>query len=50
MYIHETAEWPIFKWDRSKIDAKLIKVSKAVGFLEGQLSAIGFDMQQQLKH
>ncbi|MBR2476113.1 MAG: Fic family protein [Bacteroidaceae bacterium] len=47
MYIHETAEWPIFKWDRSKIDAKLIKVSKAVGFLEGQLSAIGFDMQQQ---
>ena len=46
MYIHQTAEWPAFSWDRAKIDAKLAKVTKAAGFLEGRLSAIGFDVQQ----
>lgn len=29
------------------INAKLVKVNKAAGFLEGRLSAIGFDAQQQ---
>lgn len=47
MYIYETANWPNFTWDNSKIDAKLIKVSKAAGFLEGRLSALGFDLQQR---
>ena len=47
MYIHETAEWPKFVWDKSLIDAKLVKVCKAAGFLQGRLSAIGFDVQQQ---
>lgn len=47
MYIHQTPDWPDFKWDKSRIDAKLIKVVKAAGYLEGRLSAIGFDMQQQ---
>ena len=47
MYIHETQNWPDFTWNREQIDAKLIKVSKAVGYLEGRLSAIGFDVQQQ---
>ena len=46
MYIHQTAEWPAFSWDRAKIDAKLAKVTKAAGFLEGRLSVIGFDVQQ----
>ena len=46
MYIHETQNWPDFTWNREQIDAKLIKVSKAAGYLEGRLSAIGFDVQQ----
>lgn len=47
MYIHETQNWPDFTWNREQIDAKLIKVNKAAGYLEGRLSAIGFDVQQQ---
>ena len=47
MYIHQTSDWPNFIWDKEAVDTKLIKVSKAVGFLEGRLSAIGFDVQQQ---
>ena len=47
MYIHETQNWPNFTWNREQIDAKLIKVSKAAGYLEGRLSAIGLDVQQQ---
>lgn len=48
MYIHQTADWPHFIWDRDKIDAELIKLNKAAGFLEGRLSAIGFDVRQQV--
>ncbi|MBO7165593.1 MAG: DUF4172 domain-containing protein, partial [Muribaculaceae bacterium] len=47
MYIHQTSDWPNFIWDKEAVDTTLIKVSKAVGFLEGRLSAIGFDVQQQ---
>lgn len=47
MYIHQTADWPHFIWDKEKIGAELIKVNKAAGFLEGRLSAIGFDVRQQ---
>ncbi len=47
MYIHETQDWPNFTWNKLLIDAKLIKLSKAIGFIEGRLSAIGFDVQQQ---
>jgi Fic family protein len=47
MYIHQTTEWPNFTWDRASIGEKLIKVNKAAGFLQGRLSAIGFDVQQQ---
>ena len=47
MYIHETQDWPNFTWNKELIDAKLIKLSKAVGFIEGRLSAIGFDVQRQ---
>lgn len=46
MYIHQTADWPHFIWDKEKIEAELIKVNKAAGFLEGRLSAIGFDVRQ----
>lgn len=47
MYIHQTENWPDFTWDKTCIGLKLAKVSKAAGFLEGRLSTIGFDIQQQ---
>ena len=36
---------PHFSWDKDAINAKLINVNKAAGFLAGRLSAIGFDAQ-----
>ena len=47
MYIHQTENWPNFTWDKSRISLKLAKVNKAAGFLEGRLSAFGFDVRQQ---
>ncbi|MGM9736025.1 MAG: Fic family protein [Candidatus Cryptobacteroides sp.] len=46
MYIHQTDNWPRFTWDVEMIGAKLAKVNKASGFLEGRLAAIGFDAMQ----
>lgn len=47
MYIHQSEGWPHFTWDSDKIDSQLAVVNKAAGFLEGRLSAIGFDVQQR---
>lgn len=47
MFIHQTESWPHFTWDRDRIDPKLTNVNKAAGFLQGRLSAIGFDVQQR---
>ena len=44
MYIHQTENWPNFTWDQTRISLKLAKVNKAAGFLEGRLSAFGFDV------
>lgn len=43
MYIHQSDNWPHFTWNTDIIGAKLAKVNKAAGFLEGRLAAIGFD-------
>ena len=47
MYIHQSEGWPHFTWDNGRIDSQLAVVNKAAGFLEGRLSAIGFDVQQR---
>ncbi len=47
MYIHETDSWPIFTWDRTRTDPKLAAINKATGYLDGILSAIGFDMKER---
>ena len=47
MFIHQTESWPHFTWGRDSIEPKLANVNKAAGFLEGRLSAIGFDVQQR---
>lgn len=43
MYIYEDKEWPAFRWDKDKVNAKLNVVNKKVGYLTGRLSIIGFD-------
>ena len=45
MYIHENPDWPFFTWNKDVVNAKLNAVNKAVGFLSGRLSVIGFDAQ-----
>lgn len=47
MYIHQTKDWPNFRWNEKLVNPKQAKVCKAVGFLEGRLSTLGFDVQQQ---
>ena len=43
MYIHQTDNWPNFSWDKDAVNARLIAVNKAAGYLAGRLSALGFD-------
>ena len=43
MYIHEHKEWPSFSWDKELVGERLDKVHKAVGYLMGRLSVIGFN-------
>ena len=47
MYIHETDSWPVFTWDRTRTDPKLAAINKATGYLDGILSAIGFDVKER---
>lgn len=47
MYIHETDSWPIFTWDRTRTDPKPAAINKATGYLDGILSAIGFDVKER---
>lgn len=48
MYIHETDSWPIFTWGRTRTDPKLAAINKATGYLDGILSAIGFDVKERV--
>ena len=43
IYIHEHKEWPSFSWNKELVGEKLNKVNKAVGYLMGRLSVIGFN-------
>lgn len=45
MYIHEHQGWPAFVWDKDKVNELLNIVNKAVGYLSGRLSVVGFDSQ-----
>ena len=47
MYMHETDSWPVFTWDRTRTDPKLAAINKATGYLDGILSAIGFDVKER---
>ena len=43
MYIYEHKAWPSFSWNKELVNIKLNKVNKAVGYLMGRLSVIGFN-------
>ena len=43
MYIHEHKEWPSFSWNKELVGEKLNKVNKAVGYLIGCFSVVGFN-------
>lgn len=43
MYIYEQKDWPSFIWDKGLVSEKLNGVYRAVGYLMGRLSMIGFD-------
>lgn len=43
MYIYERQDWPAFSWNKELIHEKLNSVYKAVGYLMGRLSLMGFD-------
>lgn len=43
MYIYEHKEWPSFSWNKELVGEKLNEVNKAVGYLMGRLSVIGFN-------
>ena len=43
MYIYEHKGWPDFSWDKELVGEKLNEVYRAVGYLMGRLSQIGFD-------
>lgn len=43
MYIYEQQDWPAFSWNKELIHEKLNNVYKAVGYLMGKLSLVGFD-------
>lgn len=45
MFIHEAENWTSFRWDKDKITELLARTNKAIGFLAGRLSTIGFDNQ-----
>lgn len=43
MYIYEHKAWPSFSWNKELVNIKLNEVNKAVGYLMGRLSVIGFN-------
>lgn len=45
MFIHEIENWTSFHWDAVRLSEIIGRASKAIGFLTGRLSTVGFDNQ-----
>lgn len=43
MFIHERDNWTDFSWNTTAVMDKTAEVYRAIGFLSGRLSAVGFD-------
>ncbi|MDR0937790.1 MAG: Fic family protein [Mediterranea sp.] len=44
-YIHEIENWTDFRWDAVQLSDPIARTNRAIGYLQGRLSAIGFDDQ-----
>ena len=42
MYIWQRDDWTLFRWDVSRVNARLLSLRYAQGKLAGRLSALGF--------
>lgn len=47
MFIHESKNWPTFRWDNDRINALQLDAIHRLGYLAGRLSNIGFESQLQ---
>jgi len=45
MFIHERKHWTDFTFDAERLSNRIAEANKAIGFLMGRLSTIGFDSQ-----
>lgn len=45
MFIHERDNWTAFRWDSERIAPLVSKADRAIAFLAGRLSTVGFDTQ-----
>ena len=43
MYIHESKDWPNFRWDDTKVSLLVEDICRKQGVLVGRLSSLGFD-------
>ena len=43
MYIHESKNWPNFRWDDTKVSLLVEDICRKQGMLVGRLSSLGFD-------
>ena len=45
--MHETEDWPRFRWDAGNLLAPLAAVRYQQGRLTGQMQDLGFNLQQE---
>ncbi|MBP5226914.1 MAG: Fic family protein [Kiritimatiellae bacterium] len=46
-FIHQSSDWPCFKWDSAELADTLAEVSFELGKFSGRLNSIGFAMRQE---
>lgn len=45
MFIHELENWTSFRWNTERLSDSIARTNRAIGYLSGRLSTIGFDSQ-----
>lgn len=45
MFIHELENWTSFRWNTERLSDVIARTNRAIGYLSGRLSTIGFDSQ-----
>ena len=45
MFIHEIENWSSFRWNAERLSDAIALTNRAIGYLVGRLSTIGFDSQ-----